>query len=279
MKNYEVKITADHSKFDLNLKETAQYKDLIKLFIKKNFALIYKQTILGPLWLILNPLFSSIIYTFVFGKMVGLSTDGVPAFLFYLTGTALWNMFTNTLSGTSVTFMSNVGVFGKVYFPRLTIPISQAITGIMKFLIQFAMLVCFYLFYLTKGVSLFNGWWILLVPLLVIQTALMAMACGIIVSSVTIKYRDLSLAIGLIIQMWMYITPVIYPVSYLKGWMYTVIMCNPMTPIINNFRFCMLGTGEFMGVTWLYSMVVTFVLVFLGVSFFNKTEKTFVDVI
>ncbi len=279
MSDYEIKITSKKKLFDLNIKETFAYRDLIRLFVKRNFALVYKQTALGPLWLILNPLFSAMIYTVIFSRVVGVTTDGVAPFLFYLTSTSLWGLFTNTLSGTSSTFLANANVMGKVYFPRLTIPVSQAISSILKFMIQLAMLVVFYIIYAFRGAPVTISWYIVLVPLLIVHVALFGMAIGIIISSLTIKYRDLSILTSFIIQLWMYITPVLYPLNYLSGVLRVFLMINPMTPIIVNFRYCMMGSGEFMLGSWLISICVTIVLALIGIIMFNRTEKNFIDVV
>ncbi len=279
MAKYETKISSNIKPFDLNLKETFSYWDLIVLFVKKNFSLIYKQTVLGPIWIVIQPLASSILFTVVFGQMVGIETDGIPQLLFYISGTSLWTMFTSCLNGISNTFMSNNYLFSKVYFPRLTIPISNAISSLMKFAIQFVMIVVFYIYYAATGVQFTLNWMVLLVPILLIQTVLLAMGVGIIVSSLTIKYRDLSLAIGLIVQLWMYASPIVYPLSKASGILRTILLCNPVTPIVNNFRYCMFGCGEFLTGSWLVSIAVTAVLLVLGIALFNKTERNFVDVI
>ena len=278
MDNYEVVIKSKTKWYEVNLKEVFMYKDLIKLFVQRNFALIYKQTILGPLWLILNPLVTSVVFTVVFGQFAGLSTGGMPQFLFYMSGNTIWMLFSSSVNGTSGTFLNNAHIFGKVYFPRLTVPISQMITSVINFLIQFAMLVIVYFYFLffTDEAVAFSPYFLLL-PLLIIQTALLGTAVGVIISSVTIKYRDLAVAAGLILQMWMYLTPVVYTLDSVSGVMRTLLLLNPMTSVVNNFRFCLAGGGELVTGYWIYSAVITVLLAFGSIVLYNKMEKNFVD--
>ena len=278
MENYEVVIRSKTKWYDLNLKEVLKYKDLIKLFVQRNFALIYKQTVLGPLWLVLNPLVTSVVFTVVFGQFAGLSTNGMPQFLFYMSGNTIWMLFSSSVSGTSSTFLNNAHIFGKVYFPRLTVPISQMITSVINFLIQFAMLIVVYAYFIITGAEgVMLTPYFLLMPLLIAQAALFGTAVGIIISSVTIKYRDLAVAAGLILQMWMYLTPIVYTLETVGGVMRTLLLLNPMTALVNNFRFCLAGNGQFLLGWWIYSMVFTFVVAFGGIVLYNKMEKNFVD--
>lgn len=278
MDNYEVVIKSKTKWYEVNLKEVFMYKDLIKLFVQRNFALIYKQTILGPLWLILNPLVTSVVFTMVFGQFAGLSTGDMPQFLFYMSGNTIWMLFSSSVNGTSGTFLNNAHIFGKVYFPRLTVPISQMVTSVINFLIQFAMLVIVYFYFLffTDETVAFSPYFLLL-PLLIIQTALLGTAVGVIISSVTIKYRDLAVAAGLILQMWMYLTPVVYALDSVSGVMRTLLLLNPMTSVVNNFRFCLAGGGELVTGYWIYSAVITVLLAFGSIVLYNKMEKNFVD--
>lgn len=278
MENYEVVIKSNIKWYEVNLKEVFKYKDLIKLFVKRNFALTYKQTVLGPLWLVLNPLVTSVVFTVVFGQFAGLDTNGMPQFLFYMSGNTIWMLFSTAITGTSSTFLSNAHVFGKVYFPRLTVPISQMITSVINFLIQFAMLLCVLAYFLVTGAGGISvSAYFLLLPILIMQTALFGTAVGIIISSVTIKYRDLAVAAGLIVQMWMYLTPVVYSLDTTGGMMRTLLLLNPMTSVVNNFRFCLAGNGTFLVGAWIYSMVFTLLTAFFGVILYNKMEKNFVD--
>ncbi|MBQ8603960.1 MAG: ABC transporter permease [Oscillospiraceae bacterium] len=278
MENYEVVIRSETKWYDLNLKEVLKYKDLIKLFVQRNFALIYKQTVLGPLWLVLNPLVTSVVFTVVFGQFAGLSTNGMPQFLFYMSGNTIWMLFSSSVSGTSNTFLNNAHIFGKVYFPRLTVPVSQMITSVINFLIQFAMLLVVYAYFVitgAEGVTLSP--YFLLLPVIIAQAALFGTAVGIIISSVTIKYRDLAVAAGLILQMWMYLTPIVYTLETVDGVLRTLLLLNPMTALVNNFRFCLAGNGQLLAGWWIYSLVFTLVTAFGGVVLYNKMEKNFVD--
>lgn len=277
MDEYEVIIKANQPWYKIDIKDLIRYKDLILLFVKRNFALVYKQTILGPLWLVLSPLLTSIVFAFVFGQFAGLSTDGVPHLLFYLTGTTIWGLFSNSVQNISKTFLDNAHVFGKVYFPRLAVPISKSITNIINFGIQMALILIFYVYYTFIGEVSFISSAILLFPILVIQAAALAMAVGIIIASVTVKYRDLAIAATLCLQLWMYLTPVVYPLSSTEGMMYTLLLLNPMTPIVNNFRYAVLGAGELLLLPWIGSMVVTLFLLMAGALLFSNAQKTFVD--
>ena len=279
MENKEIVIRPPHGWFDFDFKEIWEYRDLIKEFVSRNFKLIYKQTILGPSWLIFNPIITSVIFTFVFGQFAGISTDGVPQFLFYMAGNSLWNLFSTSVTNNSNIFSSNVQVFGKIYFPRLATPISQAISCVLNFLIQFVALFVFFFIYMFTGSPLTFGWRMLLIPIIIIETSLLALAVGLIFSALTAKYRDFVFIITLGMQLWMYITPVVYPMSLTGGWMYKLLLLNPMTPVMNNFKWAFLGSGEFMLWSWILSFVLTIVALILGIALFNKVEKTFVDTV
>ncbi len=279
MDKHTTVIKGGKSSFNLNLKELFQYRDLISLFVKRNFILIYKQTILGPLWLIINPLFTSVIFTFVFGNFAGISTDGVPQFLFYLSGNTIWGLFNAAVLGTSNTFVSNSSIFGKIYFPRLTVPISQTITALVNFLIQFAMFILFWIYYYFAEGGLSVSLNLLLVPVLLLQACLLALGVGIVASSLTTKYRDLTLAVGFGMQLWMYVTPIVYPLSATGGLMKTILLLNPVTPIVHNFRYAVLNVGELLIMPWILSMIVTIVTLCIGIIMFNKIEKTFMDTV
>ncbi len=264
---------------ELNLRELWEYKDLIFLFVKRNFVTLYKQTVLGPLWLILSPLINTLISTFVFGKVAGISSDGVPYFIFYMCGHTLWTYFAKCLTDTSATFTGNAAIFGKVYFPRLVSPISTIITGLINFIIQFILFACFWIYYYVNGAAISISFWVLLVPILTVQAALLGMGFGIIISSLTTKYRDLTVLVGFGISLWMYITPIIYPMSSLSGKAQMIAMLNPMAPVIELFRYALIGTGNLCLNYWGISWIVTLFILFLGVVLFNKTEKTFMDTV
>lgn len=264
---------------DFNIKELVQYKDLIYLFVKRNFTVQYKQTILGPIWFIINPLLTTFIYTFIFGGIAGVSTDGVPQFAFYLTSYAIWNYFATCITQTSNTFTANAGIFGKVYFPRLTMPISTVIFSAINFVVVFIMALGVIVFYAIRDGQFPFGVQILLVPVLVVQAAILGLGFGVIVSSLTTKYRDLAVLVSFGVQLWMYATPVVYPVSEMpKAWR-MLIMLNPVSPIVHNFRYAVLGSGELELGYWGISAIVTVIVFIFGVALFNKVEKTFMDTV
>ncbi len=265
--------------FEINFKELIQYRDLIWLFVKRSFAVQYKQTILGPLWFIINPILTTLVFTVIFGQIAGLSTDGVPQFVFYLCSNAIWQYFSTCLTQTSTTFTGNAAIFGKVYFPRITMPISTVIFSLVNFIVVFGMAVLVILFYLVTGENVQPNWGVLLVPVLVAQTALLGLGLGIIISSLTTKYRDLTVLVSFGVQLWMYATPVVYTVTGMSDKARTILMLNPMTPIITNFRYVMLGCGSFETFYWGISAIVTFVLLGVGVVLFNRIEKTFMDTV
>lgn len=265
--------------FDLNLAETFQYRDLIWMFVKRNFKSQYKQTILGPLWFIINPLITSVLFTFVFGGIANISTDGVPQFLFYMAGNTAWQYFATCITSTSTTFTANASVFGKVYFPRLTMPISTVIFSALSFLIQFIMLLLFMLYFYIIGQSVQPNIYVLLLPLFVLHMAALGLGFGIIISSLTTKYRDLSILVSFGVQLWMYLTPIVYPVSSLSAKAKSIIMLNPMAPVVNNFKYAFLGCGQMEWGYWLISIVITLFVLVVGIMIFNKVEKTFMDTV
>ncbi|MEG0751004.1 MAG: ABC transporter permease [Oscillospiraceae bacterium] len=280
MQNEDITIIkARNGWFDVDLKELWKYRDLTLLLVRRNLISQYKQTVLGPIWIILNPIITSVIFTFVFGKFAGLSTDGVPQILFYLAGSIIWSLFSTSVISASNTFITNSVLMGKVYFPRLVLPISQTITSMVGFLVQFAVLMLFTAVYSFGGMKLHISWYLALIPILILQTMILSVGVGIIISSVTTKYRDLVIATTFGIQLWMYITPVVYPLSLTGGYMEKILLLNPMTPIINNFRFALFGCGQFIWFWWGVSAAVSILMLFGGIILFSKIEKTFVDTI
>ena len=277
--DWEVVITPNRKWYELKLKEVFQYKDLIFLFVKRNFSAQYKQTILGPLWFIITPLLSSFVSTIIFGNIAGIGSDGVPYFLFYLCGYTLWNYFSTCVSVTSSTFVANAGIMGKVYFPRLTMPISSVIFSALNMIVIFVMSVITMVIYLCKGYEIHPNIMIIVIPVLMIQTALLGLGVGIIVSSLTTKYRDLTILVGFGLNLWMYLTPVVYPMSEVHGVLRTLILINPMSAIIQNYKYALLGVGSFEGVYWLISMCVTAGIFLIGLLLFNKVEGTFMDTV
>ena len=277
---YYKEITPKHNLLDLKLKEVWKYRDLIWLFTKRSFTVTYKQTILGPAWIFINPIFTSIIYTFVFGNIAGMSTDGIPQLLFYLTGTALWTLFSTCLTNNANTFTGNAYIFGKVYFPRLTTPLSNVLSDIIRFAIQMITAIICLIYYVAVGEVQPNwGAWVV-IPLVVIQLSFMGMGLGIIVSSMTTKYRDLNVLIGFAVSLLMYATPVVYPISQLgDGMLSKIIICNPVTAPMELFKYAFLGQGYINLVTIITSWVFTIVVLVFGIMIFNKVEKTFMDTV
>lgn len=268
--------------FDINLREIWHYKDLIFMFLKRNFNSAYKQTILGPLWFLITPLMSSSMYTLIFGQIAKISTDGVPQFLFYLCGNTAWGYFSSCLNATASTFTGNAYLFGKVYFPRLVSPITSVIYALLSFFIQLLVLAVSMVIFAFRGEIIIPNVHILLLPLMILQMALLGLGIGIIISSVTTKYRDLSILVGFGLQLWMYLTPVVYPVSQVESLDPSLVkwlMLNPVAPIINNFRYAILGCGGMDYKYWGISWIVTAIFLFFGVLIFSRVEKTFMDTV
>lgn len=277
--NWDIVITPQQKWYELNLKEVFKYKDLIILFVKRSFTAQYKQTILGPLWFIINPLLSSFISTVIFGNIAGISSDGVPYFLFYLVGYTLWNYFSKCVAQTSATFTDNAAIMGKVYFPRLTMPISSVIFAALNMMVIFAMSVAAMVYYALRGYAFALNMAVCTVPLLMMQTAVLGLGVGIIVSSLTTKYRDLTILVEFGLQLWMYLTPVVYPMSEVRGFLRTLILLNPMSAVVQNYKYALLGSGSFLLAEWILSIAVTILLFLAGVLLFNKVERTFTDTV
>lgn len=268
-----------HNLWDINLKELFSYKDLIFLFVKRNFVTKYKQTILGPLWLIISPILTTLMYVLVFGNIAGLSTDGTPQIAFYMSGNIIWTYFAYCVNQTSNTFVSNAGVFGKVYFPRLVAPISTVLTGLLDLGIQFGLFAVILLIYALTGTPIGITPWALLTPILVIQLAMLGMGVGIIVSSLTTKYRDLTILVTFGVQLWMYASPIVYSVSQIPERYRFIYLLNPVSPIVTIFRYAFLGTGYIPFASWGISWITTIVVMVIGVLLFSKIEKTFMDTV
>lgn len=277
---YHTHITSNHRLLSLNLKEVWQYRDLILLFTKRNFTVTYKQTILGPAWLFLNPLISSVIYAFVFGGIAGIGTDGIPSMLFYLCSNAIWIFFSTCVTKNATTFTTNASVFGKVYFPRLTIPLSNVLSSAIQFGIQMLMVLALLVYYVAAGaVQPHWGAW-LAIPAALVHLGLLGLGCGIVISSLTTKYRDLSILVTFGVQLWMYITPIVYPMSQLgDGPVKTLLMINPVTAPVEVLRYAILGQGTVMPEYLLLSGCITIAVLLFGIMIFNKVEKTFMDTV
>ena len=278
--NYHTHISSSHSWLNLNLKEVWQYRDLIYLFTKRNFVVSYKQTILGPAWIFLTPLFSSIVQAFVFGGIAGIETDGVPMLLFYLCSNAIWAFFASCLTNNANTFTANAYVFGKVYFPRLTTPISNVLSSMIRFGIQMILVLAFMSYFLLQGTVDPNWAAWLVIPVELAHLGILGMGFGIIISSMTTKYRDLTVLVDFGVQAWMYLTPIVYPLSTVaEGWMRNVLMINPVTSAVEMLRYAILGKGTidwgFYGLSW----CITLVVALLGIMIFNKVERNFMDTV
>ena len=271
-------IESSHSLFDLKLKEVWRYKDLVYMFVKRDFISSFKQTILGPIWFFINPIFTTIVYLVVFGNIANLSTDGAPKILFYLAGVTLWNYFSNSLTSASNVFTSNAGIFGKVYFPRLVMPLTIVISNLMRFGVQMVLFIAVWLYYYFEG-AVQPNLWILATPLLILLMAAFALGMGMIFSSLTTKYRDIQMLLGFGISLFMYITPVIYPLSALPDRFKAVAYYNPLSGIFECFKYGWMGVGEFSGPMLLISTAIIFLLLAVGTVIFNKVEKGFMDTV
>ena len=278
---WDLVIKGHTSLFDVKFKDLWHYRDLLTMFVKRDFVSFYKQTILGPLWFFIQPIFTTIVFSFVFGNLAGISTDGAPKYLFYLTGITSWAYFSDCLTKTSTVFRDNANIFGKVYFPRLIMPLSIVVSNLVRFGVQLLLLICMmvYFYFFPEGTFHITPA-ILLFPVLVLLMALLGLGLGLIITAMTTKYRDLTFLVTFGVQLLMYATTVIYPLSYAREKGYDhIVQLNPMTGVIEAFRYAFLGTGEFTAASLGYSAVVTIIILFLGIIIFNKTEKNFVDTI
>jgi lipopolysaccharide transport system permease protein len=279
LKEWDLIIEPQSSLLELNLKDVWRYRDLLWLLVKRDFVSFYKQTILGPLWFFIQPLFTTIIFTFIFGKLAGLSTDGLPQPLFYMAGITAWNYFADCLTKTSTVFRDNANIFGKVYFPRLIMPLSIVVSNLVRFAVQMILFFMMLGYYAYTGANFHLNATVLLFPVLVLLMALLGLGLGLIITALTTKYRDLAFLITFGVQLMMYATTVIYPLSAAPSAYKLIIELNPMTGIIEAFRYGFLGEGSLTLQTLGYSVIFTLVSLFLGVIIFNKTEKTFVDTV
>jgi lipopolysaccharide transport system permease protein len=278
---WDLEIKPQDKLFNLHLKDVWNYRDLMWLFVRRDFVAQYKQTILGPLWHFVQPILTTAMFLLVFGKIAKIPTDGIDAIPFYMAGITIWNYFSSALTNTSNTFVGNAGIFGKVYFPRLVLPLSVVISNIVKLAIQLALLALAIGYsHLFRGYSYAFHWQLLLVPLLIVQLAALGLGLGIIISSFTTKYRDLSVLLGFAVQLGMYATPIVYPLSYLKDKSYKwLIDINPLTPLVETFRLALFGVGTVTLSSVLYSIIFTILTLLTGIVLFNKVEKTFMDTV
>ena len=265
--------------FDLHLGDLWRYRDLTMLFVWRDFVSTYKQTVLGPLWHLITPLMTTLIFTVIFNRIAEIPTDGLPPFLFYMCGLTAWNYFADCLNRTSGTFITNANIFGKVYFPRLSVPVSVIISNLVKFSIQFALFIGFMIFFGVRGSVIHPNLFILLTPYLLLLMAAMGLGAGIIVSSLTTKYRDLQVLVSFGVQLLMYATPIVYPLSSVPSKYRWLLLINPMTPVIETFRYAFLGNGMFNIGHLLYSTGATLLILFFGILLFNHVERTFMDTV
>lgn len=273
-------ISPDHKWFDFHLKEIWNYRDLLVLFVKRDILTVYKQTILGPLWFLIQPLISTIVFSFIFNKIAKISTDNIPPYLFYMSGLIAWNYFSDCFLTTSRTFTANASIFGKVYFPRIIIPLSKIFSGLVKLFVQLIMFFMFYFYYTFlgyEGVFILNI--IIILPFLILQMGILGLGLGMIISSLTTKYRDLSYLVAFGTQLLMYASPIVYPLSYVPEKYKYFIILNPLTPIIEGFRQGLVGSGQLDFNMLFYSICTTIIIFFLGLLFFNKIEKKFMDTV
>ena len=265
--------------FDIPFGQIYRYRDLIYMFVKRDFVTFYKQTILGPLWYIIQPLVNSIIFTIIFSKLAKIPTDGIPPFLFYMAGTVAWGYFSECLTQTSNTFVVNREIFGKVYFPRMTVPIAIVITGLLQFIIQFVIFLGFLLYYWSQGAQVAPTIMVFTLPLILLQMAILGLGMGILISSLVTKYRDLTFAMTFSVQLWMYITPVVYPLTQVPEQYRIFYVLNPMVSIVESFRGAFLGVSTIEPNHILISIMVTLGIFFTGVVLFSRIEKTFMDTV
>lgn len=272
-------ITAKKKLFNINFRELWNYRDLVLLFVKRDLVNSYKQTVLGPIWILINPLLSTTVFTVIFGVIAQISTDGMPRFLFYMSGNILWGFFSSCLNRGSGTFLGNARIFGKVYFPRLIMPIAGMVYNFINFALQTTLYIVLVIVYTLIGTNVHPNAVIAFVPLLILQTALLGTGIGLIVSSITTKYRDLNILVSFGLSLLMYITPVVYPVSKVPDTFRWLMLLNPVAPIVETYRYAFLGCGDFHWVYWIASLVFTALVLLVGLSVFGRVERNFIDTV
>lgn len=277
-KEFDTVISAEKSAFKVDIKELLSYKYLIFLFVKRDFIAKYKQTVLGPMWAVIQPFLTTVVFTAVFGNFAQISTNGVPAFIFYLCSTVIWQFFSSSLNASSSILISNSHLLSKVYFPRLVLPVSAVLSKLISFAIQLAFFLVFFFIYLAKG-EIEPNIYIAMTPLLLVHVMALSLGVGLLISACTIKYRDLVMLISFAVQLWMYATPVIYPADAIAEKWRNLILINPMAPIVETFRYAFLGTSQFYGQYYAISCVSTIIILFIGLFVFNKAQKSFADTI
>lgn len=282
MENFDLEIRPKRHAFDINFKEIWDYRDLLTMFVKRDIVTVYKQTVLGPIWFVVQPILTTAIYIVVFGNIAKIPTDGVPMILFYLAGIVMWNYFSEAFNTTAKTFTENANIFGKVYFPRLIMPMSKVVSGLIKFGIQLAFFLVVYAYYLvTNADSIAPNATLLLLPVYLIIMAAMGLGAGIIFTSLTTKYRDLTFLLSFGVQLFMYATPVIYPLSTIAegSTMRLLLLANPLTPLVEGFKYAFLGQGYFSWIALGYSTLFTTTLLIVGIVIFHRTERNFIDTV
>ena len=277
--HWDLVIRAKTRLFDLNLRELFHYRDLVGLLVRRDLASVYKQTVLGWSWFVLQPLFTTFVYMFVFGAIAKIGTDGIPQPLFYFCGTTLWTYFSQSLIKSADTFVANAGLFGKIYFPRFTVPIAYTLTNALSMAVQFIALIIFYVYYLATGYVFHPSLWMLAIPLLILQLGMLGTGIGIAVSAFTTKYRDLKQLLGFGMTLWMYATPIVYPLSQVPEKWRWVFIINPVSPVIETFRYALLGKGTLNMGAWASSLGLTVLFFCIGILVFNYSERTFIDVV
>lgn len=276
--HWDLRIRPNSPLFDLHLKDVWNYRDLLALLVRRDFVSFYKQTILGPVWFFLQPLLTTVMYVFIFGRLAGLSTDGLPQPLFYLTGIVAWNYFAECLTKTSSVFRDNANIFGKVYFPRLIMPLSIVVSNLVRFGVQFLLLICMLFYYtLFEGFNIEANIYLLLLPVMILIMAILGLGSGMIISAMTTKYRDLAFLVTFGVQLLMYATPVIYPLSTASPAVKGIIAANPMTPVLEGIRIGLLGKGDMSMASLAYALISSVVILISGIIVFNRVEKTFID--
>lgn len=279
MSEWTIEIRPEKKWYDIDFKSLWRYRDLFYMYIKRDIIVQYKQTVLGPLWYLIQPVFTTVMYMFVFGGLAGISTDGVPQPLFYMAGIMMWNYFNSVFTASSSLFVANSAIFGKVYFPRLIVPLATATSNLLKFLIQLLLFVAVYIFYMCMGENIAVNWTIVTFPLIVVMVGVFGMSSGLIISSMTTKYRDLTQLVNFGVQLYMYATPIIYPLSAAPEKYKDIIMLNPLSPMFEAVRYSWMGCGEISWCGLLYSLVFTLLLTAFAVVIFSKTERTFMDTV
>ena len=277
--SWDVVIKPVHGWYNINFKEIIQYWGLILLFVRRDFVVFYKQTVLGPLWYIIQPLFNTLVFTLIFGKVAKIPTDGIPPFIFYLSGTVVWSYFALCLNQNGRIFVANAGLFGKVYFPRITVPISTAITALFQFFIQFMIFLFFFLYFWQSTADIKPNIYVLTLPLILLHMAVFSVGVGLIISAATAKYRDLTFAMGFLVQLWMYLTPVVYPLSEVPDRFKIFILINPMTAVVESFRGAFLGVNSLTFQGLILSIIISILLFIFGIIIFSRVEKTFMDTV